>query len=89
MNKLDAEKIYFLKRTIAVTLIFLLLMFFVGKKYLNSTFDEDYDSGLFVTAFSGLLDLKTGIFHYVNAGHNPPLIRRHDFSVHRRHDRGG
>lgn len=46
MNKLDAEKIYFLKRTIAVTLIFLLLMFFVGKKYLNSTFDEDH---LFIT----------------------------------------
>ena len=34
------------------------------------------DGGLFVTAFSGVLDLTTGIFRYVNAGHNPPLVRR-------------
>ena len=34
------------------------------------------DGGLFVTAFSGVLDLETGVFRYVNAGHNPPLIRR-------------
>ncbi len=34
------------------------------------------DGELFVTAFSGVLDLTTGIFRYVNAGHNPPLIRR-------------
>ena len=37
IDKLDAEKIFFLKNTVAVTLICLFLMFFVGKKYLNST----------------------------------------------------
>lgn len=43
----------------------------------NNKLCTNNDGGLFVTAFSGILDLKTGIFRYVNAGHNPPLIRRH------------
>ena len=34
------------------------------------------DAGMFVTAWMGALDLQTGMLHYVNAGHNPPLIRR-------------
>ena len=29
---------------------------------------------MFVTAFMGILEINTGIFTYVNAGHNPPLI---------------
>ncbi len=43
----------------------------------NDRLCTNNDGGLFVTAFSGILDLNNGIFHYVNAGHNPPLIRRH------------
>ena len=43
----------------------------------NNRLCANNDVGLFVTAFSGVLDLTTGIFRYVNAGHNPPLIRRH------------
>ena len=42
----------------------------------NDRLCANNDGGLFVTAFSGVLDLTTGIFRYVNAGHNPPLIRR-------------
>ncbi len=32
--------------------------------------------GLFVTAFMGLLNIRTGEFTCVNAGHNAPLLRR-------------
>ena len=34
------------------------------------------DAMMFVTAFVGVLDLETGEFVYVNAGHNPPVIFR-------------
>ena len=33
---------------------------------------------MFVTAWMGRLDLKSGLLEYVNAGHNPPLIRHRD-----------
>lgn len=26
----------------------------------------------------GILDLETGLIHYANAGHNPPVIRHKD-----------
>lgn len=39
-------------------------------------------SRMFVTWWTGHLDLKTGRMNYVNAGHNPPLLRRSDGSVH-------
>lgn len=42
----------------------------------NDQLCENDGEGLFVTAFMGLLDLKDGGFTYVNAGHNPPLLRR-------------
>ncbi|NLV21987.1 MAG: PP2C family protein-serine/threonine phosphatase [Syntrophomonadaceae bacterium] len=44
----------------------------------NQSLCENNDAGMFVTAFMGLLDCKTGILRYVNAGHNPPLIKNAD-----------
>ena len=35
---------------------------------------DDNESGMFVTFWLGLLDLKTGHLDYCNAGHNPPVI---------------
>jgi len=37
---------------------------------------ENNDADMFVTAFMGYLDIPSGRFTYVNAGHNPPLVRR-------------
>ncbi len=45
-------------------------------KQANNRLNENNDTFMFVTAFMGILDLKTGVLSYVNAGHNPPLIYR-------------
>jgi sigma-B regulation protein RsbU (phosphoserine phosphatase) len=42
----------------------------------NNTLCENNDAGLFVTCFMGYLNLETGEFISVNAGHNPPLLKR-------------
>ncbi|HBF38028.1 MAG TPA: hypothetical protein DDW50_11970 [Firmicutes bacterium] len=44
----------------------------------NNSLCENNDAGMFVTAFLGVLDLKSGNMTYVNAGHNAPLIKRKD-----------
>ena len=36
---------------------------------------------MFVTAWMGMLNLKTGLLTYVNAGHNPPILRGEDGST--------
>ena len=41
----------------------------------NEQLCEGNDAGLFVTAWVGVLEISTGRFIYVNAGHNPPLLR--------------
>ncbi|MCQ2435410.1 MAG: SpoIIE family protein phosphatase [Clostridia bacterium] len=41
----------------------------------NHALCEGNDAGMFVTAWQGDFDLKTGLIRYANAGHNPPLIR--------------
>ena len=41
----------------------------------NNLLCENNEAGMFVTAFLGYLDLPTGKFTFVNAGHNPPLIK--------------
>ena len=42
----------------------------------NDRLAEANDEGMFVTVFTGVLDIRNGDFTYVNAGHNPPLLRR-------------
>ncbi len=42
----------------------------------NDLLCESNDEGLFVTAWLGVLSLSSGKLEYVNAGHNPPLLKR-------------
>ena len=42
----------------------------------NDILCESNSEDLFITAFEGVLDLITGEFRFVNAGHEPPFIRR-------------
>lgn len=42
----------------------------------NNLLCENNDAAMFVTAFMGILEISTGKFTYVNAGHNPPLLKR-------------
>ncbi|WP_052813352.1 SpoIIE family protein phosphatase [Desulfonatronum thioautotrophicum] len=36
------------------------------------------EASMFVTLFCGILDLRNGVMHYSNAGHNPPVLIRKD-----------
>jgi sigma-B regulation protein RsbU (phosphoserine phosphatase) len=40
----------------------------------NNILYENNEAGMFVTTFMGYLDILSGKFTYVNAGHNPPLL---------------
>ena len=51
----------------------------VGKA--NHRLAKDNDLNMFVTAWIGIVDLVTGEVEYVNAGHNPPIVKRADGSV--------
>ena len=42
----------------------------------NEKLCENNESGMFVTAWMGILDLTTGKMKFANAGHNPPLLKR-------------
>ncbi len=44
----------------------------------NDLLCESNSEGLFITAFEGVLDLVTGEFRYVNAGHEIPFICKED-----------
>ena len=46
----------------------------------NEKLCENNESGMFVTAWMGILDLTTGNVQYANAGHNPPVLKRADGS---------
>ncbi|QLA19806.1 PP2C family protein-serine/threonine phosphatase [Desulfolutivibrio sulfoxidireducens] len=44
----------------------------------NDKLSRDNETGLFVTAFCGVLNLRTGRLDYANAGHNLPVAIRAD-----------
>lgn len=46
----------------------------------NEKLCESNDAGMFVTAWMGVLDIDTGKVEFVNAGHNPPLVKHKDGS---------
>jgi hypothetical protein len=42
----------------------------------NRVLVQEQVSAMFATCFYGLLNLKSGEFHYCSAGHNPPYVLR-------------
>lgn len=46
----------------------------------NEKLCENNEAGMFVTAWMGLLNIRTGMVTFANAGHNPPLVRHADGS---------
>ena len=44
----------------------------------NKSLCENNDACIFVTAIFGVYNTKTGKFTFVNAGHNPPLLKKKD-----------
>jgi sigma-B regulation protein RsbU (phosphoserine phosphatase) len=51
----------------------------IGK--LNDQLCAENEQMMFVTVFFAILDLANGELAYVNAGHNPPVLRQHDGAV--------
>ena len=51
----------------------------------NEKLCEGNEAGMFVTAWMGLLNVKTGHVTFANAGHNPPLLRQNggEFAYHK------
>ena len=47
----------------------------------NKKLCENNEAGMFVTAWLGYLDLKTGLVRVANAGHNPPVLIREGEAV--------
>jgi sigma-B regulation protein RsbU (phosphoserine phosphatase) len=43
----------------------------------NNKLCENNEADMFVTAFMGFYNITSGKFTYVNAGHNPPLVKKH------------
>ena len=47
----------------------------------NNELSQNNPDCMFITALFGVIDTKTGVMTYTNAGHNPPLLLRADRSV--------
>ncbi len=48
---------------------------------INKSLSFNNESNMFVTFFLGILDLKTGMLQYANAGHNPPVLIRNNSEI--------
>jgi ammonium transporter len=46
--------------------------------HVNDELSVDNNNCMFVTIFSGILNIRTGELLYTNAGHNPPYLKRKD-----------
>ncbi|MEE1200715.1 MAG: SpoIIE family protein phosphatase [Christensenellales bacterium] len=46
----------------------------------NEKLCENNEAGMFVTVWMGIINTRTGMVSYCNAGHNPPLIRHYNGS---------
>jgi phosphoserine phosphatase RsbU/P len=55
----------------------------------NDELSADNDSCMFITAFCGILNIRSGHFTFANAGHNPPLIVLADGTVKYLHSKPG
>ena len=55
----------------------------------NQKLCENNESGMFVTAWMGILDVPSGKLTFANAGHNPPLLKRADGTFEYLKTRGG
>jgi len=49
--------------------------------YVNNLLCNESVSSMFVTVFYGILNMKTGVLEYANAGHNPPYLLRNNQSI--------
>lgn len=47
----------------------------------NNELSENNEDCMFLTAFFGIIDTKTGVMTYTNAGHNPPYLVKTDGSM--------
>ncbi|MDR2510106.1 MAG: SpoIIE family protein phosphatase [Spirochaetaceae bacterium] len=47
---------------------------------LNQQLCENNDEGLFVSMWAGVFNIQRGILEYINAGHNPPLVKSGSYS---------
>jgi serine phosphatase RsbU (regulator of sigma subunit) len=55
----------------------------------NAEVSRENPESLFVTAFAGILDARTGTLEFCNAGHEPPFARRAGVALERIEHRGG
>lgn len=49
--------------------------------YVNNLLCNESVSSMFVTVFYGILNMKSGVLEYANAGHNPPYLLKNNQTI--------